>query len=113
MSVLVRRASGLLELFDVPELSIDASIGRSCELGASGLLVPKQPEYLPTYPLPGFIVGDCGPFIRGNPGTQVEWLSHRPAMAWQATLSDLLGGIAAATRPPGDFDRWEAELGGP
>lgn len=60
MTVLVHRTSGLLEPYEVPELTIGASIERSCELGTGGLLERKQPEYLPVgahvYPLPGFEV---------------------------------------------------------
>ena len=48
--ITVRRPSGLAVPFEPPELTMDASIDRSCETSDSGLMVPKQPEYLPTYP---------------------------------------------------------------
>lgn len=50
MSVLVRRASGLLAPFDVPELTPDAAIDRSWEMRGA-LLLPRQPAYLAAYPL--------------------------------------------------------------
>jgi len=50
----VRRASGLLQPFDPPEISVEAAISRSWELQPDGILMaPKEPEFLPTYPLPG------------------------------------------------------------
>lgn len=45
---LVSRASGLLEPFEVPELTMNASIGRSLEM-RGGLLLPRRPEYLPIF----------------------------------------------------------------
>lgn len=48
MSILVHRKSGLVEPFDVPELTIEASIDRLCVPGPGLLLVPREPEYLPT-----------------------------------------------------------------
>jgi hypothetical protein len=49
--ITVRRPSGLTVPFEPPELTIGASIERSCETSDGGLMVPKQPEYLPTYPV--------------------------------------------------------------
>ena len=51
--ITVRRPSGIVVPFDAPELSIEASIGRSCEVPAGSLLLqPKTAELLQTYPLP-------------------------------------------------------------
>jgi hypothetical protein len=50
-----RPGSGLLEPFEVPDLTMEASISRGWELHGD-LLEPRAPEreYLTTTPLPGF-----------------------------------------------------------
>lgn len=50
-SVYVRRRSGLLEIFDPPELTISAAISRDWEK-VGPILRPRPAEFLPTYPLP-------------------------------------------------------------
>lgn len=62
--IYVSRASGLLEPFTVPEITIDAAIDRGWERDGR-LLLPRPAEFLPTYPLPGF----------GIPSGMDVWLS--------------------------------------
>lgn len=81
MGILVHRRSGLVEPFDPPELTIEASIDRSTVMDGL-LLVPRQPEYLRTKPGfweaidalpqpwgwgPARIPWEPGPFITGLP----------------------------------------------
>ena len=56
MSVLVHRASGLLEPFEVPELTIEAAIDRGWQLTSYGLMRTSEPVYLPVQPRPGFML---------------------------------------------------------
>lgn len=51
--ITVRRRSGLAVPFEPPELSAEAAIGRSWHRPQGGaLLLPKERQYLPAYPLP-------------------------------------------------------------
>lgn len=53
MTVYVRRPSGLVAEFDPPEVTPDASADRGWHLDGL-LMLPNQPEYLPTYPATGY-----------------------------------------------------------
>jgi hypothetical protein len=62
--ITVRRPSGLAVPFEPPELTISASIDRSCEIPEGGrLLEPKQPEYLSTTSRP-YLLGWPGPIYQ-------------------------------------------------
>ena len=74
--IYVGRASGLLVSFDVPELTLPAAIERGWEMGPGVLLLPRQPEYLPTYParyLPGSIPWP-DPWTPWTPGRLIQGL---------------------------------------
>jgi len=63
-TVYMARASGLLEQFDPPELTMNAAIERQWTRQEDGpLLVPKPVEYLPAYPLPSW----CSAWSWANP----------------------------------------------
>jgi hypothetical protein len=66
MGVYVKRGSGLLEPFEVPELTLDEAINRGWERHGR-LMEPKHEELLPTYPL-------------WNPPR--PWELHWPAIRW-------------------------------
>jgi hypothetical protein len=54
MTIYVRRASGLLQSFDPPELTLEAAAGRGWSQAEGGhlLLPPDRGAWLKTYPLP-------------------------------------------------------------
>lgn len=78
MSVYVHRDSGLLEPFEVPELTMEASIDRSMEIDGA-LLVPRQPEYLPTF----------AGMVQALSGLPVPWEWISPPIPWEPMISGL------------------------
>lgn len=77
--ITVRRPSGLAVPFDPPELTMSASIDRTCEpVGDAGLIGPKQPEYLPTYPVlpPGVLWEFVQPRIPWDNSMFADYYDH-------------------------------------
>lgn len=76
MSIYVKRGSGLLEPFTVPELTMDQSISRGWEVNGLLMEPKREEEFLQTYPMPSWALYHAwtsavrpatGPFIRGLP----------------------------------------------
>lgn len=88
MTVYVRRASGLVEPFDVPQLTVEAAIDRGWHRGGR-LLEPAEPEgpWLVTYPMPG---GRAEVDTRGEAGWSFIW--DEPAQREMSIARMVYGG---------------------
>jgi hypothetical protein len=81
-SVWIRRASGLAEPFDVPELAIGPSIDRTWIRGGGRLLEPAEP---------------ARPFLTTTPGTQVEAWPDPDSGGWLVQFAEFAEPL---TEPP-------------